>query len=564
MKPKRRDPFIRACRALIETECARDPRLRRQLKKTWTLTKIAGAVVLTLFCCCVFVALPLLALSRLALQGHEPPSVCLYGAVIAALWCAMFIFIRSMLAPRFPAVLFHVPLAPADYRAEMRCHLLALPWAFCPSIFLLLCGIAFFGGASGWATVPLIFTLAILCALASVAAALWLKQSTVPTGWYFFITLAIFVATLISAAVEDTSPWLFEQVENHAEAIALLMPGGWAAGVLSAHAQTFSRAWWCALIPLLGLSASLPLALRRLERHYTFERFLATDWGCALRNADDDDDQDGELIDRDPPHRPAPAAGEPDADTVRRHWAPVCETSRTGWLERLFIRRLSPEEKITLEHISPRFPRWTLWMLRALGAWVIAVALFVCCRNINSGSIAYQVAGSAMLGASLILLAVTCPGITDLSRKSTCQWVHPFPLRQWFHIRQKAAYIRCAAVAPVYLAIGGVIAYLSHTPAPLLVPVNILLMTTLGLPHLVLPHLCLFTTEPIACQGWLRAGLQAFTLIALTILLFASSIVSLAWITHPLRSLLCALTFILLCRLWKRYSLFQNDRGYCN
>jgi len=356
----------------------------------------------------------------------------------------------------------------------------------------------------------------------------------------------------------DKAPWLFRQIETYGESCALLMPNGWVVSIFGASIHTLSPNWWYALIPLFGLALSMPFALRSLERRFSFENFLAMDWSAYVCDSSDEEDEPKNAPAR-APGRTANTAGTlsatVDMDDIRRHWAFSFETSRVSWLERLCIRWLSPQEKVTLEDITRWFPRWTPSIRFALLLWLVSVPLFV----FTIGYDIPKLAAIALYIAIGIPFVIIFPPFTDITVTAvTYGSVYPFSLPQFFRIRQKATLVRCILAVPIYLAAGYIIVHINDWSIQqyLFISVKTLLMLTLGFPYV--PYVrCNPTPLPFG-----KASFRFFAGFGFVILFLVLMV--LCFLTPPVISCICVLLFIALCRLWQPIFIALYDRGYYN
>ena len=231
-------------------------------------------------------------------------------------------------------------------------------------------------------------------------------------------------------------------------------------------------------------------------------------------------------------------------DDIRRHWAFSCATSRIGWLERLCIRCFSAQEKVTLEHLTLCFPRWTPWTLYALGAVVIS-ALLVAFVFLNDITVVQTWISLGHSLAILFLFVITFPPFTGLTMGyGISRAAYPFSLQDLFRMRQKATLVRSILVVPVYLAIGYAFTRALDVPVHqgIWISVKVLLMATLGLP----------------CIPFYRNYHLSLSWGFLTSIIFLAI---LSFRTPPLLSCVCVLLFITCCRCWQSTVITLHDRG---
>jgi len=566
MKRDNDKAFLNACKRLIDKECETNAPLRRRLRKPWSFKKI----VTTIFLYTIVVALLCMtpAVMLWNIPAPQPDTLPLYAAFIASYWCLMAIIFRANTAPTLPPAWFYLPIRQADYDLKLRQTFISFPWFYGPSLFFLLCTLAFKTGTLCWQNTLLICGLSLLGAIASWATASWVARRVPPhiRGHFgvgmFFVGLATIIVCGIAFDKNNDAlaQWVHRLATHYGESCALLTPGGWTIGIFSANANLLSQDWWYALIPLVGLAASTPLAIRSLMRRFSFETFLAEDW---MDNACATDDEDVTTPHRQP-HKNIPAP--PPSDTVdmealRQHWAPQCKISRVGWLERRFIRRLSPHEKTTLEHISLQFPRWVLWTLRLIGLGIV-FALFLPIIFTHDYTVITTVSGVGLGFTLFFLLIATFPPVTGIKSPAHGK-SYPFSLQHFFRIKQKAAIIRALAIAPVYLAIACFIAYTAKASPyhALFIVAQVLLMATLGFP--CFPP----TFRPSNASPGIRPVPVTFPksllrfLIGLGFFATLSALLIASFILPPALATLTTLLFIATARLWKRLFLLQYDRG---
>lgn len=569
MKPLLNKTFLNDCRALIDKACETDAALRGKLKKSWTwildkfVLKFIGIGIVLGMATGFF-----LAPAFICFVSHvqETELLCCYGMAFATIWSIAFIIIRQGLISNafgFPAVFLYVPVHPDDARALVRRALMKPPWCFCLSLFLLLCSLAVRCDALSWTNILLACGLSVLYALAGWAVAAWMAhvKPRPPLRFFTFVLSAasVVVAFILvhTAAHKEDTPfvlWIYQHVAHYGEACALLTPGGWAAGVFSASIQNFSPNWWYALAPLIGLSLSLPFALRSLERRFSFEQSLQNiDLSFATDPFDEDEAQ--------PQGHGQPAtalADTVDMEDVRKQWTYTCATSRIGWLERLCLRWLSPQEKVTLEQLTLRFPRWTTWLLYTLGIWLVSIPLLPLTFEYNNN--VTVLAGMVFALSTLALVAITLPSFTGIAKKdATFGTFYPFSIQTLFSIRQKAALVRCILVAPIFLAIG-LIAFFNVGVCVLagFIAVKILLMATLGLPYIsTLP-----TRKSPAPVPFYKEFFRFLIWCGLVIVFFV--LAALSFTAQPLLSCLFVLLFILYCRFCLSVFISWYDRGDYN
>jgi len=561
---KRERDFTRACKTLVDKACETDAALRRRLKPPltfWGIAKSVGgysAFALGVVMCIGFVVAP--AVFCCLVRLWQPNELCIVGIALATCSCIVFIGSRaqtSQIAFSHPSVLFYLPFHADDFRSLTRRELISSPpWIFCLSQFLLLCSIAYRCDALGWENVLLACGLSVLCALASWTVALWVAHTEpvrqIVPFMYFVTFFTIVFGTFMYIEWQAVRAWINQQIVGYGKPFVLLTPGGWAVSVFSANARALAQGWWYALIPLFGFSLSLPLALRSLERRFDIEKF----W---LMSPPEDEDAMEDECPREPSECGHGAQGQSpvivDMEEVRRHWAPVCEISRIGWLERLFVRRLSAEDRATLEHVSLTFPRWTLRTLFCAGIWIVAAPIMFFTSDMSDSvfrEVLQFVAGMGLILPITLMLILTFPPYTGIKSVVTYGRVYPFSFRRFFSIRHKASIARCLAVAPIYLVLGWVFKGYQGV----FLAVQILLMATLGFSFVPYFH------SPV--QPWLsfpRTLLRFLDGLGFVILIVALIVASfLPFIPLPVR-LLCTLLFILACRWWQSVFLVLHDRG---
>ena len=560
MRPRDNKPFLDACNALLDKECAADPALRLILHPPWTFKRIMqkasnifgkASVIAAAF---AIVVAPAAFCWLIPLQETNAPF--LYGTLIITVWSVLFVATRiiiSLDAFSIPTVFYYVPLPPDEYRSETHRALTRPPWLFCTSLSLLFCSLAFRDGVFGWGSILLACGLTALCTLASWAAALWLARALVIPPLLLVLVFSGATMFLVSKAAFDTTGdffWMQQFIERYGESFAYLTPAGWGIGVLAAKANALSQNWWYALFPLIGLSLSAPFAIRSLERRFSMEAFFTADWFNVPQPSPENPPRDGQTA------APTPDTADVDMEDVLRRWAPVCAISRVGWLERLFVNRcLSPQERVVLEHATLQFPRWTLWTLRTLGVWVLTVAGFALLKNM---AIFHELTRGALAVVTFALALTTFPPVTGLALP-TYGAAYPFSMRLQFIIRQKAAIARGLAIAPVYVALGYLLIPAGGSPIHqgILVVIKILLMATLGLPNVPLFGTSIFSQK----QGCLQGLLSLITLIGFLFLLTLCAIVNFFPDLPPVFSLITVPLFIIVCWCWKRYFLWQYNRG---
>jgi len=572
-KHRERD-FLRACQSLVDKECEADAQLRGKLHKPWTLKRIAKAIWhYTLFAVVSVFLLGVLAAPAVVCRGIplDQMGVCLCGMLFTTCWCIAFIGIRRILsigAFSVPSVFFFVPIQPSEVHALARRKLMAFPWLFFLSLFLLLGSLAFRCDALYWINVLFIFGLTMLCTLASWTVALWFTHEKIPPQIINYLPLIGFILSGVVLAITSKNmdgihPLFHSFITHYGEPLAMLTPGGWAIGIFAAKMDILSQNWGYALLPLFGLALSMPFAFRSLERRFNFEKC----WIDYSPLPEDECSGAAVLRPRGIVSQTCEGAAQQrryndtvDMDDIRRHWAPVCEIPRVGWLERLFVRRLSAQEKTTLEHLSLSFPRWTLWTLRCAGLWIVLAILVTLGIMEYDSNIVVQVittvTGVFLCFTTLLFIATTLPPFT-MFEKAPHKTVYPFSLKQFLGVNQKATNTRCFAIAPVYLAIGLFAGY-HGSFITILVIINLLFFVTLGFPYIA--PLRLLALSPLPSLKTLLTLFIGFCFFVLICVFLSLSFVLLA--KSPALSFVCILLCIIVCRCWKATFLRLYDRGY--
>ena len=553
MKPENHGAFEKSCHALIKAECQREPELRRQLKKTWSIGKIAKAIGVTLFC-----AVAAFHLLRFPFRAciDDARIVCLFGAMLATIWSVFFISSRcahSRTAAAVSLPLLYTPFSRGDYNAAMRKTLSKPPWFFCLGLLVILFATALKCGVLGWLNIVFMCGLTLLCAMACWAVALWmachpLSRSLAIASTVVYIGSPLILLVFLCAKKGGFTAFLCRQLERYGEAFALLTPGGWTVGVFSAHIGALSQNAWVALTALAGLALSMPFAFRSVERYWSYDKFLEMDWLGAPDSCEEEDAE--------PAREDIPATLDINMAEVQQHWAPVLETSRVGGFERWFLRHLSSEDKTILERASLKFPNWTLRALHGLWTTAAMIALFIPLESMGFDT-STSVARIGMVIVLIHLLFVTFPAATGLSSTVTFWTAYPFDVSRHFKIHAKAARWRCCAVAPLYLAAGGVIGYATGDIAyGVLLAVKIMLIAVLGIPHIPF-----FTNASVHLHGFFSSVLRIAFLVGMLVVLAVACFISFVNSIPPPISFLGVLLFIAACRVWQWHFLREYDRG---
>ena len=475
----RRDPFIRSFKSLVREECARDPALRRKMRRP-LLHVLRQAMDLLFGVAGIAVAIALPVIAILAVSQTHNGITLPFGAILASSCCIFYIFNRH---PTFyadsgcPVLFMFMPVDENYYDAFKRRELIVPPWIYLVFSFVFLCATAYASNVLHLRSAIVIFGISALCASAAWAFTLWLAHRYIPPFITNCANIAVAIAVLALPMLfyhgKGPPEWLPGFVQNYGGKFAILTPGGWAFGIVAESVGVFPRGWSYAWVPLVALSASLLFAFRSLERRFPHTEFLELDlfWGPGGEAANESANDSRAAVDI-------------GMDEFRRQWAQDIRTSRIGWLERVFIRRLSAEEKTMLEHVTPRFPGWTPLVSRILGIGAAITAILVLVLqnsfyDFGALSAAPIVAGVITL---VFLVWATSPACLLFKRMPPFGTVHPYSYPAYFAIRQKAAIFRCLVILPFYLAVACVVTYFSETAAPAAVIMKILLVTTFAFP----------------------------------------------------------------------------------
>ncbi|MCL1887402.1 MAG: hypothetical protein FWF96_00845 [Kiritimatiellaeota bacterium] len=563
-----RDAFTRAFGVLLGEECRRVPGLRKKSRPRWRFA--------WLFSVLLSITLTVIVTAPFVNSAPFPPRVLFhYGAVVSSCWCVLFIVLRKSLCrgvATYPPVLFHFPVDAEEHRARTRRELLKIPWMFGSGFFITLSILAVQCGApAGMRCFALAAVLTLLATTAAWAAAMWLARLVSTRNFWILFCAALAVWFVAATGMRDAGPveWIYRQIESHGGVFMSATPSGWAVAALGAGLHALPPVGWFAWVPLTALAASFPFALRCLERHYGFEKFLQkeVDWEWASYNNIEfmAEKTVGKTITTIIPPTPGPRRAEPSAgaiektDDLQRGWEPAFDTPRMGWMERLFVRWLTPDEKAALELVNHEPPRWTRWTRNVMGVWLAsaAVAPVVFLREWTAGMGLLPVtAAFVLMGAFFVVLVTVFPPFHFFNVLDGNVFLYPFSFRDYVAVKQKAALTRAMVAAPVYLATGCLAAWAMKEPVwkGALAVFNLLLMATLGMPHVTLrppTHDSRQVFGKRFCHFF--ASLAFF--VALAASFFMALSVSLAPDT-PWWFCACVPIFIVVCRAWERYSDF--------
>ena len=561
----RRDPFIRSFKSLVRAERERDPVLHRKLRRRWTAEQIF-LMVFTSFGCVMLSAAAIVGI--LAVCRDYTHLSCQFVSVIATLtgiFCISLKFANCVKAAAYPLDYVLLPLDEKEFDALKRRKLMQPPLAYFAVVAVLLGIVAYTQNALDLRNGAVIVILSLLCASATWAFVLWTVR--LGRGIPPIVTLAGLVAFLASILAffmfvnkDGPSQWFLNYLANNGESFALFTPAGWAVGLLSSRFADFSQNWNYTIYPLAALSASLPFAFRRLERSISYGEYLALDLieegTIDLQVCQNNlTSTDLEVYRTDFPHA----------------WKQDFHIPRVGWLERLFLRFLSTEEKTSIEHLRSHFPQWTLNALRTIPFLLVSAVLFYPMLGANVHEFIEIPARCFVVGSIIAFIVFLFPDFTGLSclknqtninyQKSPTPilyllYAHPFSIRDNVRIIQKAAILRFVVFAPFLIALGGAITYFDDGTfmRGAEIAVKILLMATFGFPNLIL-----FAIEPFHKPGFLL-GLKRVAIVTVFALLLLIPTFVLAFVAPFPYSWIGIVLFVLVCRWARNIALRMHDR----
>lgn len=451
--------FSRAFRNLLRAERRRNPALRRAMRRARRPLR----------------RLPWIGLLGRALFGLCPAAACLshgsrgpalIGPVIASWWSLEVIILgRNIVqtsAMNWPPPLLFLPFARPDFLRMSRRNVQALAWRpFCDALWMMgALAIVHGAGIAGWS---IILPLAAVGALATWTAAMWLTRWKI-SGWVTFGAMALPVVLFLLAKSDAFRPWLARLANRHGVELALLSPGGWTTAAFLSGLGELPASWWLAMIPLVLLAASAPFALANLLQRLAPEEKLAATWLHTARQGVEEPETPGNREADAPAASPSPSA----VDFIRWWRSSREDFADCGWMERIFLRWLSPRERLVLACSASRLPRWTRWTKRSL-VFLAVAALFL---HLMWHSDSWTEMPFGIIGGLSGIIGLCCGLPIASGFDQMVGRVHvygvliarpailPVQLREFLALRCKAAAVRCACMLPILTAAGALLVWL--------------------------------------------------------------------------------------------------------
>jgi hypothetical protein len=551
--------FSRAIRARLRAERHASPALRRALRRWW-LRRAVPAEIRYVLLRVALLLVPVIVL--LSVYAGACPSAARSGVVAAWFLCVMLLGAFSVRARALdlPPALLNLPIAPEELASLSRRRVRSILWRPCLDALVLFSLLAGFEAQAPWTWLAVV-PLAALCGAAVWSVSVWL--ALLPPQHALARSAGLLPFILLAALwVPGSRAWLFDFLVRQAETLTLLSPGGWLAAALMAGTGALPPAWALGLAPALLLAATGARAVRVLIARLAPERALLALLDVKSEREFEADDEGADFV---------PTSGEPPglaadlADEWRR--SPLDRTA-DGWIERLFLRRLSGRERLVLDCVAARTPAWT----RLMRSGTLFLAAGVALAWLRAWAPLFLASGLAWaegiaLGVGLLLGLPLASGFDQLAGGARVFGVqlarvalYPLRLRELARLTFKAALLRGAVLAPVLVAVGAALS------GPWGFPVASLAAGGAKLVFLSVafsPCLCVFALSGVSNDTRTRPGRGGCLVILLLVggLLALLALAAATLFAHGVWSVVAALVFAALA--WGMASLYLRlyERG---
>ena len=271
--------------------------------------------------------------------------------------------------------------------------------------------------------------------------------------------LLFFALLLMSIFGEYMASWLVPAMERLSPLFYVVLPSGWVSAVFRQLLPGTPALAWVLLIPIGALIRSLPPSWGRLRSAYAFSE-------PVLAKSPDDDPswQVREALALAPlgNHRAGPTEIE---DSIRdRDFLRPMAWKAQGWIERLVGRWLGLREKVIVEFMMARVPRWTImWRKAGIAMLIGLLAGWVWQRTGDDlFPLAYVAAGIVAFFLALPVSSGFDRGFQAwfMSRTSVPFYAcFPVGYREIARAALKIAAVRCLAMAPLAAVYGMIVAW---------------------------------------------------------------------------------------------------------